>query len=130
MNPQAAAILAARQTLKPLSYGSDDSLHACDWNANMIPADWTKRGVLYRNCGLASPERFAFYALPDGRVAEISYHPMSGPDALNVSVRSAEAQRARWNELLIGEQWEERSDIGYGRIDQRKGRHPKARRVA
>jgi hypothetical protein len=127
---QAAANLTARQALKPLSYGNDDSLHACDWNVGMIPADWVKRGVLSRYCGLRTPERFAFYALPDGRIAEISYHPMNGPDDLSVCVRSAEAQRDRWNELMAGEPWEQRTDIGYGRIDHRKGKYPKATRTA
>jgi hypothetical protein len=130
MNSQAAAILAARQTLKPLPYGDKDILSACDWNVGMIPSDWVKRGILSRNCGLRSPERFAFYALPDGRVAEISFHPMNGADDLSVCVRSAEAQRDRWNELLAGEPWEERTGIGYGRIDHRKGKMQKAQRVA
>ena len=126
-----AAILAARQTLKPLSYGSQDILHACDWNVSMIPADWIKRGVLSRSLGKGwTPERFAFYQLPDGRIAEISFHPMNGANDLRVCVNSAEAQRDRWNELLAGEVWEERSSIGYGRMDCRKGRHAKARRVA
>ena len=129
MNPKAAAILAARRTLKPLSYGTDDSLYASDWNISMIPADWMKRAVLSRYCGLRTPEQFAFYSLPDGRVAEVSFHPMNGPDALFVAVRSAAAQRIRWSELLAGEPWEQTTDIGYGRIDRRQGRHPKARRV-
>ena len=127
----AAEITAARQTLKPLSYGRQDVLHACDWNVGMIPADWVKRGVLSRSLGKGfKPERFAFYQLPDGRVAEVSFHPMNGPDDLSVCVRSADDQRARWNELLSGEEWEQRSDIGYGRMSHRKGKHPKAIRVA
>ena len=95
-----------------------------------IPADWKLKGVLARYCGCREPERMAFYVMPDGRVAEVLYHPMNGWDDLFIRVASAELQRERWDELLNGEPWEQRTDIGYGRIDHRKGKHPKARRVA
>jgi hypothetical protein len=95
-----------------------------------IPSDWQRKGVLGRDCGCRELERFAFYVMPDGRVAEVQYHPMSGWDDLFARVGSSEDQRDRWNELMAGEPWEQRTDIGYGRIDHRKGRMRKARRIA
>ena len=126
MHP-AAANLAARQTLKPVGNGAREV--AASWSAATIPATWTKAAVLGRACGCAALELFTFYALPDGRVAKITHHPMNGPDELFVAVDTAEAMRADWAELLAGEPWEERASIGCGRMDVRRGARPKAHRV-
>jgi len=82
-----------------------------------IPATWQLKGVLARHCGLRQPERFAFYDMPDGRVAEVMFHPMNGADDLFFRIDTAAGQRNRWNELLEGEV-------------HREGRYAKAQRVA
>ncbi len=124
----AAATLTARQTLKTCKGGTREI--AASWSAAMIPAEWIKAGVLGRACGCKELEKYAFYKLPDGRVAKITYHPMNGPDELFVAIGTAEEMRGDWAELLAGEPWEERDYHGYGRMSTRRGRYTKARRVA
>lgn len=91
-----------------------------------IPADWQLKGTLLRNCGCIEPERFSFYLLPNGQVAEVMFHPMNGPDDLFVRCGSATDQRNHWNELLAGEPWEQRTSIAAGLIDHQRGRRAKA----
>lgn len=120
------------KTLKPSRYCPEGGWEfASGWNRADIPADWQLKGVLARTLGKnIEPERFAFYKLPDGRVAEVSYHYMNGPDDLSVSVGTVQQQRDRWAELTEGQKWEERNYLGYGRYDNRSGRYRKAYRVA
>jgi hypothetical protein len=118
----------ARQTLKPCRNGTREI--AASWSASLIPAEWVKVGVLGRPCGCNELERYAFYALPDSRVAKITYHPMNGPAELFVAIGSAAEMRGDWAELLAGEPWEERDYHGYGQMSTRRGRYAKARRVA
>ena len=126
--PAMTATLTARQTLEICQNGTREI--AAGWSASMIPSDWIKAGVLGRPCGCADLERYAFYSLPDGRVAKITYHPMNGPKELFVAIGSAEEMREDWIELLAGETFEERNYHGYGQMSTRKGRYAKARRVA
>lgn len=121
----------SQRQLRPHTLANGDTIEVAGaWRACDIPADWTRKGVLGRDCGCRELERFGFYALPDGRVAEIMLHPMNGPEEMFVTVRSAESARERWAELLAGEPYEQRSYLGAGRYDVRRGRHRKARRVA
>jgi hypothetical protein len=121
--------MSTTTALKPCAK-TEWEVSATRWSRADIPAAWQLKGVLARDCGLCEPERFAFYAMPDGRVAEVQFHPMNGWEDLFARVGSAASQRDRWNELLAGEPWEQRTDIGYGRIDHRQGKMRKARRVA
>ena len=98
--------------------------------ASTIPANWVKKAVLTRPCGLNQPERFGFYATPDGRVAQINFHPMNGPEDLFVRIGDREAMAAEYQELLEGERYETRTATYGGGIDCRRGRRIKATRVA
>jgi len=125
------ATLTARQTLTATTVSSGATIEtAGDWSPSLIPADWTRRGVLARGCRCVEPERFAFYALTDGRVAIVQFHPMNGWDALFVRVLPAALAREEWAELLEGEKFEDREYHGYGRMSVRRGRYAKAYRVA
>jgi hypothetical protein len=125
------ATTTARQTLRPLTIGTGETIEtASGWSQAMVPATWQHRGTLARPCGCAEPEAFAFYALPDGRVARVQFHPMNGPDALFVRVTSAATARADWAELLAGEPFAERTATYGGRVDVRRGRMRKAYRLA
>lgn len=98
--------------------------------AATIPADWAKRCVLHRvNQKGFAPERFAFYALPDGQVACVQFHPMNGWDDLFCAIGSREWAADRRAELLAGERFEHRESKGYGRIDVRAGRYNRAQQV-
>lgn len=121
----------SQRQLRTRTLANGDTIEtAAAWRACDIPASWARKGVLGRDCGCRELERFAFYALPDGRVAEIALHPMNGPSEMFVTIRTAELARERWAELLAGEPFEQRSSLGYGRMDVRRGRMRKARRVA
>jgi hypothetical protein len=118
----------ARQTLKTTANGAREV--AASWSVSMIPSDWIKVGVLGRPCGCVHLERYAFYSLPDGRVAKVTYHPMNGANELFVAIGTAKDMREDWIELLAGEPFEERNYHGYGQMSIRKGRYAKARRIA
>lgn len=92
-----------------------------------IPANWAKKAVLARK---QTGERFAFYALADGRVAQVCFHPMNGADDMFVRIGDRDFMAGEYQELLEGERFTQRTDIGYGRIDVRRGRYAKCQRVA
>lgn len=126
-----AATLTARQTLAARTTKAGDVIEiAGDWSPAMIPADWVRRGVLarpgFRGC---EPEKFAFYAVTDGRVAVVQFHPMNGWDALMVRILPAALAREEWVELLEGEKFTERESVGYGQVSVREGRYVRARRI-
>ena len=96
---------------------------------NSIPSNWVKKAVLARPCGMNQPERFGFFQTPNGQVAQVFYHPMNGPDQLFCRISDSVTMAAEYKELLEGERYEQRTDIGYGRMDVRRGRRVKATRI-
>ena len=119
-------VLRSLQTLKELPSGVEI---AREWSKSHIPADWKLQAILARDTGCIELEQFAFYSVPDGRVAEAHFHPMNGWDCLFIAVRTVENSRERWAELIGGEPFKERSYLGYGRYNNRKGRMVKASRI-
>ena len=119
-------VLRSLQTLKELPSGVEI---AREWSRSHIPADWKLQAILARDTGCIELGQFAFYSVPDGRVAEAHFHPMNGWDCLFIAVRTGDDSRERWAELIAGEPFEERSYLGYGRYDNRKGRYVKAKRI-
>ena len=99
------------------------------FSAKDIPADWQKVAVLERSCGMKTAERFGFFKLADGRVAEVSFHPMNGADDMFARIGSREFMAERFQELLDGEIYERRQQTYHG-LDVTKGRMVKAKRVA
>ena len=112
-------------TLKPFTTKTGEELQIGGIASAYIPTDWTRKAVLAR-----PNERFAFYATPDGQVAQIAYHQMNGWDDLFCRIGSREFMATEYQELLDGEPYETRTSIGNGVIDRRTGRMAKARRVA
>ncbi len=93
-----------------------------------VPASWVFKGQLSRSIVKTSAyETFDFYLLPDGTVAQVTSHPMN--DERFVDIKSADEQRARWQELLAGEKWGQSKYCGYGRYTRKQGRYPKAVRT-
>lgn len=99
------------------------------FTANDIPADWKKVAVLERDCGMKTGERFGFFKLADGRVAEVSFHPMNGANDMFARIGSREFIADRFQELLDGEPFERRQQTYHG-LDVTRGRMKKAKRVA
>ena len=98
-----------------------------------IPSDWRCKAVLARplpGTTAEKGERFGFYRLPDGRIAEIMFHPMNGKENLFARIGTREFMGARYEELLEGELYETRECGPMGTVDRRCGRLAKAQRVA
>ena len=99
-------------------------------SAQEIPTTWAKKAVLTRPCGMNQPERFAFFALPDGRVAQVNFHPMNGVEDMFFRISDREFMAGEYQELLDGERFTERTATYGGGVDCRRGRRIKATRVA
>ena len=115
--------------LKPFTTKAGDVLETGRITADTIPAEWVQKAVLARRCGCKLPERFAFYALPDGRVAQVAFHPMNGADDMHCRVGQRDFMAAEYQELLDGERYCNRTALGNGALDVRRGRMAKACRV-
>ena len=55
---------------------------------------------------------------------------MNGADDLFIRIGARDFMAGEYQELLDGERFTQRTDIGYGRIDRREGRYAKCIRVA
>ena len=117
-------------TFTPCITKAGEAIQTARLTADTIPADWTKKAVLTRPCGMNLPERFAFFALPDGRVAQVSFHPMNGPDDLFCRIGRRDFMAGQFQELLDGEPYRVATDYRYGQTEVRQGRRVKAHRVA
>lgn len=113
--------------MKTITTKAGVTLDITGTDARNIPADWTKKAVLLRK---QTGERFAFYALTDGRVAEVIYHPMNGTEDMFTRIGPRDFMAAAYQELLDGEPWETRTATWAGGIDRRRGRYAKCQRVA
>jgi len=113
--------------MKTITTQAGVTLDITGTDARNIPADWTKKAVLLRK---QTGERFAFYALADGRVAEVFFHPMNGMDDMFTRIGPRDFMAAAYQELLDGEPWKTRSATWGGGIDRRHGRYAKCQRIA
>jgi hypothetical protein len=99
-----------------------------DLTKTAIPSNWVLVATLERDCNCAEPERFSFYTVGD-QVALAQYHPMNGLEDVWTKVSEPQWMRDYYSELMAGEPYRDVQSLGYGRLDVRQGRRPKAVRV-